>query len=301
MDTNQFNQFKEFLILTDLSKQLKFLYTDLKERGGSENSILNQCLKLVENYTPSLSQENELMTYFRPEEVNYTSSKNIAQGVVVKDLLPIKSPAQLPNPSNIIGIYEPMLIMELMTPKEYTGKIMELINNSRGECLSMNSLSLDQLQIIARLPLAEVIVEFYDTLKSVTKGYASMSYKMDGLQKSNLVRVDILLNGNMIDPLSLICHKDKAEAVGRKLCERLKELIPRQQVDVAIQAAINGTRVIARETVKQYRKDVTAKLYGGDVSRRKKLLDKQKEGKKRMRSFANIDLPKEVFLNILKN
>jgi GTP-binding protein LepA len=189
--------------------------------------------------------------------------------------------------------------MDLIAPTEYTGKIIELINESRGETLAINSLSLDQIQVICSIPLAEVIIDFYDKLKSGTKGYASMSYEISGYKKSNLLKIDILLNGKLIEPLSIITHKLNSEAMAKRICAKLKELIPRQQVEVAIQAVI-GSKVIARETIKPFRKDVTAKLYGGDISRRMKLLDKQKEGKKRMKNFANVNIPNDVFLNMLK-
>ena len=213
--------------------------------------------------------------------------------------LAIFSPSGLPDPSQIKAILEPWTKLEIITPEEYVGKIIELVSNKRGHYDGISLLSLGQMQLTVRLPLAEMIVDFYDDLKSLSKGYATMSYSITGFEKAELVKIDILVNGKIVDPLSIITHRENAETKGRHVCEKLKELIPRQQIDIAIQAAI-GARIIARETIKCFRKDVTAKLYGGDISRRMKLLDKQKAGKKRMKMVGNVEIPQSAFLNVLK-
>lgn len=213
--------------------------------------------------------------------------------------LAIFTPSNLPDPSQIKAILEPFVRLEIITPEIYVGKIIELISQKRGNYEGINLLSLGQIQLTAKLPLAEMIVDFYDDLKSLSKGYATMSYELIGFEKGDLVKIDILVNSKIVDPLSIITHKENAETKGRHICEKLKELIPRQQIDIAIQAAI-GARIIARETIKCFRKDVTAKLYGGDISRRMKLLDKQKAGKKRMKMVGNVEIPQSAFLNVLK-
>lgn len=217
----------------------------------------------------------------------------------VKYDLAIFSPSGLPDPSQIKAILEPWTKLEIITPEEYVGKIIELVSGKRGHYDGISLLSLGQMQLTVRLPLAEMIVDFYDDLKSLSKGYATMSYSITGFEKAELVKIDILVNGKIVDPLSIITHRENAETKGRHVCEKLKELIPRQQIDIAIQAAI-GARIIARETIKCFRKDVTAKLYGGDISRRMKLLDKQKAGKKRMKMVGNVEIPQSAFLNVLK-
>jgi GTP-binding protein LepA len=211
----------------------------------------------------------------------------------------IHTPSELPDPSKISEIKEPWIKVEVITPEEYTGKIIELLSSRRGSYSSIGLLSAGQLQITGEMPLAEMIVDFYDDLKSATKGYATMSYELLGFRTESLVKIDILVNQKVVDPLSIITHKSQAESKGRQICEKLKELIPRQQFEIAIQAAI-GSRIVARETIKPFRKDVTAKLYGGDITRRMKLLDKQKEGKKKMKMVGNVEIPQTAFLNVLK-
>jgi len=215
------------------------------------------------------------------------------------EIYSIHTPSELPDPSKIKEIQEPWIKLEVITPESYTGKIIELITSRRGSYHNMSLLSAGQLQIAGEVPLAEMIVDFYDDLKSATKGYATMSYELIGFRTGDLVKIDILVNQKIVDPLSIINDKGQADSKGRHICEKLKELIPRQQFDIAIQAAI-GSRVIARETIKAFRKDVTAKLYGGDMTRRMKLLDKQKEGKKRMKMVGNVEIPQSAFLNVLK-
>ncbi|MGL4757829.1 MAG: translation elongation factor 4 [Patescibacteria group bacterium] len=215
------------------------------------------------------------------------------------ETLIIHTPSELPDPSQIVSIKEPKIRMELITPEAYIGKIIELVTSRRGNYSTMSTLSIGQIQITCNMPLAEMIVDFYDDLKSATKGYATMSYEITGFEQEDLVKVDILVHGKVVDPLSFMTHRSNSETKGRHVCEKLKEQIPRQQFEIPIQAAI-GARVIARETVKAFRKDVTAKLYGGDITRRMKLLDKQKEGKKRMKMVGNVEIPQSAFLNILK-
>ncbi len=215
------------------------------------------------------------------------------------ELISIHTPSELPDPSKIKEIQEPWIKIEIITPEEYTGKIIELVTSRRGSYDSINLLSQGQLQITGEMPLSEMIVDFYDDLKSATKGYATMSYDLIGFRTETLVKLDILVNQRAVDPLSIITHKSQSEERGRQVCEKLKELIPRQQFEIAIQASI-GSRIIARETIKPFRKDVTAKLYGGDMTRRMKLLDKQKEGKKRMKMVGNVEIPQTAFLNVLK-
>ena len=194
---------------------------------------------------------------------------------------------------------EPVISASIFTPPDYVGPIMELCQQKRGIYKNMIYLDKRRVELKYVLPLNEIIYDFFDSLKSRTKGYASFDYEISGYEKSDLVKLDMLLNGEMCDALSIIVHKDKAYERGRQIAERLKEVIPRQMFEVPIQAAVGG-KIIARETVKAYRKDVLAKCYGGDVTRKKKLLEKQKEGKKKMRSIGTVEIPSEAFITILK-
>lgn len=209
------------------------------------------------------------------------------------------NPSELPPAAEIASIAEPFLRASILTPSEYTGTIMDLCQTRRGELVKMEYLSPERLELVYRLPLAEVVIDFFDQLKSRTQGYASLDYEPDGYDAEKLVRVDILLHGDPVDAFSAIVHSDKAYDYGRKMADKLKELIPRQNFEVPIQAAIGG-KIIARTTVKAYRKDVTAKLYGGDVTRKNKLLKKQKEGKKRMKAIGRVDIPQEAFISALQ-
>ena len=211
----------------------------------------------------------------------------------------IQNPSDFPDPSDIASIEEPMIKANIMTPKEYIGQVMELCQNKRGRYINMEYIDENRVSIIYEMPLNEVIYDFFDALKSNTRGYASLDYEIIGYEESRLVRLDILVNGEMVDALSIIVHEDKAYERARKIVERLKDEIPRHQFQIPIQAAIGG-KIIARETVKALRKDVLSKCYGGDISRKKKLLEKQKEGKKRMRQIGNVEIPQEAFLSVLK-
>ncbi len=214
------------------------------------------------------------------------------------DTLDVSNPSDMPEAAKISAIAEPCLAASLITPSDYTGALMELCQSRRGELQRMEYLSPERVELRYRLPLAEVVVDFFDQLKSRTQGYASFDYDIGVYQQADLVKVDVLLQGTAVDAFSAVVHRDKAYSYGRSLTARLRELIPRQQFEVPIQAAIGG-RIIARETVKAYRKDVTAKLYGGDVTRKRKLLEKQKAGKKRMKSIGRVDIPQEAFISAL--
>ena len=209
------------------------------------------------------------------------------------------NPTHLPNPSEIDYMEEPVIDASIFSPPEYVGQIMELCQGKRGVYTDMIYLDKSRVQLKYTLPLNEVVYDFFDSLKSRTKGYASFDYELAGYQRSDLVKLDLLLNGEICDALSIIVHKDKAYERGRAIAEKLKEVIPRQMFEVPVQAVIGG-KVIARETVKAYRKDVLAKCYGGDVTRKKKLLEKQKEGKKKMRTLGSVEIPSEAFITILK-
>jgi GTP-binding protein LepA len=215
------------------------------------------------------------------------------------DVIEVHNPSDMPDPANIAEIREPYIKASVLTPKEFIGQVMELCQERRGEHTGMHYLSADRVQISYDLPLAEIVLDFFDQLKSRTRGYASLDYEILGLRPSNLAKLDVLLAGDPVDALSMVVHRDKAYDIGRTLTEKLRAKIPRQQYDVPIQAAI-GSHIIARETVKAFRKDVTAKCYGGDISRKRKLLERQKEGKKRMKQVGRIEVPQEAFLAVLE-
>lgn len=211
----------------------------------------------------------------------------------------VTNPSEMPPMANITKMEEPIVKMEIITPKEYLGGIMDLCSDRRGVYHDMQYIDANRTKLIYTMPLNEIVYDFFDKIKSISKGYASMDYELAGYQDSQLVKLDILLNGEICDALSIIVHKDKAYQRGRTLCERLKTVIPRHLFEIPIQAVIGG-KVIARETISAMRKDVLAKCYGGDVTRKRKLLEKQKEGKKRMRKLGSVDLPSEAFVSILK-
>ena len=211
----------------------------------------------------------------------------------------VHNPSGMPDPTLIDHVEEPYILATIITTSNYIGPIMTLCLGKRGELIKQDFISGNRVEMQFNMPLGEIVIDFYDKLKSISRGYASFDYHPNGFRPSKLVKLDILLNGESVDALSTLIHVDNAVVLGRKMCERLKELLPRQQFDIAIQAAIGG-KIIARETVKQVRKDVTAKCYGGDVSRKKKLLEKQKEGKKRMKQVGNVQVPQKAFLAVLK-
>mgnify|MGYP001487491966 FL=1 len=216
-----------------------------------------------------------------------------------EEIILVNNPSDLPDPSSLDRVEEPFIKASVITKSDFIGNVMSLCIEKRGVIKSQTYLTTTRVELIFDMPLAEIVFDFYDRLKTVSKGYASFDYSPIGLQQSKLVRVDILLNGKPIDALSALIHTDNAYRMGKKICEKLKELIPRQQFDVPIQAAI-GTKIIARETIKAVRKDVTAKCYGGDITRKRKLLENQKKGKKRMRQVGSVEIPQEAFMAVLK-
>ncbi|MBR4922318.1 MAG: translation elongation factor 4 [Bacteroidaceae bacterium] len=230
-----------------------------------------------------------------------TTVPNVSYKIYDKqgDVKEVHNPSGMPEVTLIDHIEEPFIRASIITTTNYIGPIMTLCLGKRGELIKQEYISGNRVEIFYDIPLGEIVIDFYDKLKSISKGYASFDYHMNGFRPSKLIKLDILLNGEPVDALSTLTHVDNAETFGRRMCEKLKELIPRQQFDIAIQAAI-GAKIIARETVKQLRKDVTAKCYGGDVSRKRKLLEKQKKGKKRMKQIGNVEVPQKAFLAVLK-
>ena len=230
-----------------------------------------------------------------------TTVPNVSYNVYTKSngMIEVHNPAGMPDITEIDRIEEPFIRASVITTSDYIGPIMSLCLGKRGELVKQEYISGNRMELLFDMPLGEIVIDFYDKLKSISKGYASFDWHMNGFRPSNLVKLDILLNGEQVDALSTLTHRDNATDFGRRMCEKLKELLPRQQFDIAIQAAI-GAKIIARETVKQVRKDVLAKCYGGDVSRKRKLLEKQKKGKKRMKQIGNVEVPQKAFLAVLK-
>ena len=230
-----------------------------------------------------------------------TTIPNVSYKVITKkgEQIEVHNPSGLPDVATIETIEEPYIRASVITKTDYIGAIMTLCLGKRGELIRQDYVSGDRVELIYDMPLGEVVFDFYDKLKSISKGYASFDYHMNGYRPSKLIKLDILLNGEPVDALSSLIHFDNAYTLGRRICEKLKELIPRQQFDVAVQAAI-GAKIIARETIKAVRKDVTAKCYGGDVSRKRKLLEKQKRGKKRMKQIGSVEVPQKAFLAVLR-
>lgn len=232
-----------------------------------------------------------------------TTVPNVSYKAYIKkdpsDTILVNNPADLPDPSYLDRVEEPYIDATIITKSEFVGNVLTLCIEKRGEIKNQQYLTPERVELSFKLPLAEIVFDFYDRLKSVSKGYASFDYSPAGFIASKLVRLDILLNGKPVDALSSLIHFDNAQRMGRKMCEKLKELIPRQQFDIPVQAAI-GAKIISRETIKAYRKDVTAKLYGGDVTRKRKLLEKQKKGKKKMRMIGNVEIPQQAFMAVLK-
>jgi GTP-binding protein LepA len=240
-----------------------------------------------------LEREYDLDLLATPPNVRYEVT--LTNGDEVK----VNSPAEMPERVTIEETREPFIRATILTPREFVGSVMELCQERRGNHVDMQYISEMRMQITYDLPLAEIVLDFFDQLKSRSRGYASFDYDISGMQASDLVRLDILLGGDIVDALSMVVHKDKAYAAGRVITERLKARIPRQQFDVPIQAAI-GASIVARETVKAVRKDVTAGCYGGDITRKRKLLENQKKGKKKMKQVGRVEVPQEAFLAVLQ-
>jgi GTP-binding protein LepA len=230
-----------------------------------------------------------------------TTVPNVSYNVYDKqgEMKEVHNPGGMPDPTLIDHIEEPFISASVITNTDYIGSIMTLCLGKRGELIRQEYVSGNRVELHYSMPLGEIVIDFYDKLKSISKGYASFDYQMSGFKPSKLIKLDILLNGEPVDALSTLTHVDNAQTMGRRMCEKLRELIPRQQFDIAIQAAI-GSKIVARETVKAVRKDVTAKCYGGDISRKRKLLEKQKKGKKRMKQIGNVEVPQKAFLAVLK-
>lgn len=292
-DGSKYDELKEALMklqLNDASLQFE-IENSLALGFGFRCGFLG--LLHMEIIEERLEREFDLDLVTTAPSVSYRVKKTNGEEIIVEN------PCMLPNASEIDYIEEPVVKASLYTPPEFVGPIMELCQDKRGVFIDMSYIDPTRVVITYDIPLNEIIYDFFDNLKSRTKGYASMDYEIKGYEKSDLVKLDLLINGDVCDALSLIVHKDKAYSRGRKLAEKLKEVIPRQLFEVPIQAAIGG-KVIARETVKAVRKDVLAKCYGGDITRKKKLLEKQKEGKKRMRKVGSVEVPSEAFASILK-
>ena len=229
-----------------------------------------------------------------------TTAPSVAYKVHMLDgsVIDLHNPADMPEPTQIKAIEEPWIKATIMVPDEYLGSVLSLCTERRGEQVELTYVG-NRAMAVYRLPLNEVVFDFYDRLKSITRGYASFDYEMDGYGENDLVKIQILVNADPVDALAFIAHRSQSENRGRQVCERLKDLIPRQLFKIPIQAAIGG-KVIARETISAMRKDVTAKCYGGDISRKRKLLEKQKKGKKKMRQFGRVEIPQSAFINALK-
>ncbi|MEZ4874510.1 MAG: translation elongation factor 4 [Flavobacteriaceae bacterium] len=242
-----------------------------------------------------LEREFDMTVITTVPNVSYHAFTNKEPDTVIL----VNNPSDLPEPSSLNRVEEPFIKASIITKADFVGAVMSLCIEKRGQITNQTYLTQDRVELNFDMPLAEIVFDFYDRLKTVSKGYASFDYSPIGMRASKLVKVDVLLNGNAVDALSALLHQDNAYDIGKKMCEKLRELIPRQQFDIPIQAAI-GAKIIARETVKALRKDVTAKCYGGDISRKRKLLEKQKKGKKRMRAIGNVEIPQEAFMAVLK-
>ena len=242
-----------------------------------------------------LEREFDMTVITTVPNVSYNAFTNREPDTV----LLVNNPSDLPDPSKINRMEEPFIKATIITKSDFVGNVMSLCIEKRGQITNQTYLTTERVELTFDMPLAEIVFDFYDRLKTVSKGYASFDYAPIGMRESKLVRLDVLLNGNIVDALSSLLHQDNAQEIGRKMCEKLRQLIPRQQFDIPIQAAI-GAKIISRETVKAVRKDVTAKCYGGDISRKRKLLEKQKKGKKRMRQVGNVEIPQAAFMAVLK-
>ncbi|MFT6128054.1 MAG: GTP-binding protein LepA [Flavobacteriaceae bacterium] len=242
-----------------------------------------------------LEREFDMVVITTVPNVSYQAYTNKYPDKVIL----VNNPSDLPDPSSLNRMEEPYIKASIITKADFVGSVMSLCIEKRGMLTNQTYLTTQRVELTFDMPLAEIVFDFYDRLKTVSKGYASFDYSPIGLRESKLVKVDVLLNGNIVDALSALLHQDNAYDIGKKMCEKLRQLIPRQQFDIPIQAAI-GAKIISRETVKALRKDVTAKCYGGDISRKRKLLEKQKKGKKRMRQIGNVEIPQEAFMAVLK-
>jgi GTP-binding protein LepA len=242
-----------------------------------------------------LEREFDMTVITTVPNVSYKAYTNRDPDIAVL----VNNPSDLPDPSKLNRMEEPYIKATIITKSDFVGSVMSLCIEKRGQITNQTYLTTERVELSFDMPLAEIVFDFYDRLKTVSKGYASFDYSPIGMRQSKLVRVDVLLNGNVVDALSALLHQDNAFDIGKKMCEKLRQLIPRQQFDIPIQAAI-GAKIISRETVKALRKDVTAKCYGGDISRKRKLLEKQKKGKKRMRQVGNVEIPQEAFMAVLK-
>ena len=242
-----------------------------------------------------LEREFDMTVITTVPNVSYHAFTNKAPD----ELILVNNPSDLPDPSKLNRMEEPYIKATIITKSDFVGPVMSLCIEKRGQITNQTYLTTERVELTFDMPLAEIVFDFYDRLKTVSKGYASFDYSPIGMRASKLVKVDVLLNGNIVDALSALLHQDNAYEIGKKMCEKLRQLIPRQQFDIPIQAAI-GAKIISRETVKALRKDVTAKCYGGDISRKRKLLEKQKKGKKRMRQVGNVEIPQEAFMAVLK-
>ena len=242
-----------------------------------------------------LEREFDMTVITTVPNVSYHAFTNKAPDEVIL----VNNPSDLPDPSTLNRVEEPFIKASIITKSDFVGPVMSLCIEKRGQITNQTYLTPERVELAFDMPLAEIVFDFYDRLKTVSKGYASFDYSPIGMRESKLVKVDVLLNGNTVDALSALLHQDNAYDIGKKMCEKLRKLIPRQQFDIPIQAAI-GSKIISRETVKALRKDVTAKCYGGDISRKRKLLEKQKKGKKRMRAVGNVEIPQEAFMAVLK-
>ncbi len=310
--------------LAGYKKATPMVYTGVFPADGAKYDDLKEALLKLQLNDASLSFEPEVSTALgfgfrcgflgllhmeiieerleREFDLDLITTAPSVSYIVTKtngEKLTIDNPTALPPQTEIAYIEEPVVKATLFSPPDYVGPIMELCQGKRGIFVDMSYIDPTRVQIVYRIPLNEIIYDFFDSLKSRTRGYASLDYEMDGYVKSDLVRLDMMINGELCDALSIIVHRDNAYARGRGIAERLKEVIPRQLFEIPIQATIGG-KIIARETVKAYRKDVLAKCYGGDITRKKKLLEKQKEGKKRMRKVGSVEVPSEAFISILK-
>lgn len=293
VDGSKYNELKEALLKLKLNDASLQFSPEVSQALGFGFRCGFLGLLHLEIITERLEREFNLDIITTAPSVSYKVLKTNGEE------LEISNPASLPSPVEIDKIFEPIVKASIFTPPAYVGSVMQLCQDKRGEYKNMVYLDANRVRLEYSLPLGEIIYDFFDKLKSLTKGYASFDYEMDGFAPSKLVKLDILLNGEKCDALSLIVHEDSAYARGRAITEKLKKIIPRQLFEVPIQAAI-GNKIIARETISALRKDVLAKCYGGDITRKRKLLEKQKEGKKRMRQIGSVEIPSEAFLSILK-